>query len=131
MHELEASCFSLPWNYEQCQTALKQNKFAAFGLFKQDWLFAYISFYHIVDEMEIVNVAVAANLRRKGYGRLLLTTALQVGKKMSMQKVALEVRRGNLAAIHLYESLGFVLQGVRKHYYTDTGEDALIYQKLI
>ena len=131
MHSLEQRCFSLPWSLAQCEGALNQNQFAAFGLFGAQDLFAYISFYHIIDEMEIVNLAVAKELRRQGYGRFLLTTALQTGQKMGMHKVCLEVRKYNRAAINLYEGCGFELEGVRKHYYTDTGEDAFIYEKLL
>ena len=129
MHALEESCFSLPWSLAQCKSALDNNQFAAFGLFLVEKLFAYISFYHIIDEMEIINLAVVKDLRRQGYGRFLLSTALQAGQKMGMHKVSLEVRKYNQAAIKLYEGCGFALEGVRKHYYTDTGEDAFIYKK--
>lgn len=129
LHILEKNVFSLPWTENQCRAALQQERFAAFGLFSADNLIAYISFYHIEDEMEIVNLAVEESWRGKGHGKFLLTTALHAGRKMGMHKVYLEVRRFNSIAIHLYEGCGFCIQGVRKHYYRDTGEDALIYEK--
>ena len=128
---LEKSCFSLPWNERQCCAALAQTSFTAFGLFFGIKLFAYISFYHIEDEMEIVNLAVTDRMRRLGHGKFLLNTALHAGQKMGMHKVSLEVRRLNTIAIRLYEGCGFTLEGVRKRYYRDTGEDALIYQKCL
>lgn len=131
MFSLEQRSFSLPWNLAQCESALNNHKFAAFGLFGLADLLAYISFYAIIDEMEIVNLAVAKELRRQGYGRFLLTTALQTGQKMGMHKVYLEVRKYNQAAINLYVGCGFQLEGVRKHYYPDTGEDAFMYGKLL
>lgn len=127
MASLERECFSLPWSEEQCRRAFAQKAFAAFGLQDQQELFAYVSLYHAVPEMEIINLAVRASLRRQGLGTRLLATVLQVARKMGIQRVLLEVRRGNLPAIALYESAGFREQGIRKHYYPDTGEDALVY----
>ena len=128
---LEEACFSLPWSTEQCQTAFLNPAFAAFGLYAAATLFAYISFYHVVDEMEIVNLAVDPCKRRQGFGRLLLTTALQTGQKMGMHKVWLEVREKNTPALALYSSVGFTKEGVRKGYYTDTNEDAFILEKML
>lgn len=126
MAELEHRCFSLPWTFAQCESALAQKAFAAFGLFADDALVAYISLYHAAGEMEILNLAVAPGRRRQGLGRRVLLMVLQVARKMGMQRVSLEVRQSNLAAIALYESAGFKSIGRRSHYYPDTGEDALI-----
>ncbi len=131
MHELESICFSLPWSLLQCRGALAQNNFAATGLWKSERLLAYISFFHNVDEMEIVNLAVHPLARRRGYGYDTLLQLLQEGNKMGMHKVALEVRERNLAAISLYEKAGFKLAGLRRNYYPDTGENALIYCYII
>lgn len=94
-------------------------------------LLAYTSVYHTLDELEILNLAVRPEERRKGFGRRILGMALQVARKMGMQKVLLEVRVGNHAAIGLYQDSGFRQVGVRPCYYTDTGEDALIYVCLL
>ena len=127
MYELESICFSMPWTIAQCKGALAQAKFAAFGLWERKLLLAYISFFHNVGEIEILNLAVHPLARRRGYGQRLLHLLLQAGRKMGMQKVVLEVRENNLAAISLYEKFGFKITGLRKRYYSDTGENALIY----
>lgn len=127
MHELERRCFPLPWSEEQCRAAFAQPAFAAFGLLGERGLVAYVSVYHIPDELEILNLAVAPEERRQGHGRRILRMALQVARKMGIHKVLLEVRVSNHAAIGLYESSGFHRVGRRPHYYTDSGEDALIY----
>lgn len=127
MATLEAACFSLPWSGAQCRGAFAQPAFAAFGLSGGERLMAYVSIYHILPEMEILNVAVEPGLRRRGLGRRLLSLVLQAGAKMGMQKASLEVREGNLAAIRLYEGLGFERCGMRARYYPDNGETALIY----
>lgn len=127
MHELEARCFSLPWTEEQCRTAFAQPAFAAFGLWSGQDLLAYISFYHSLDELEILNLAVAPAMRRQGLGRRVLQMALQAAYKMGIRKSLLEVRESNVPAIGLYESVGFRLAGRRRAYYHDPDEDALIY----
>ncbi len=126
MAELEKRCFSLPWSFAQCQGALGQKAFAAFGLVGRNALIAYISVYHAAGEMEIVNLAVDPRARRRGLGRRILDMILQVARKMGMQRVLLEVRQNNLAALALYRSAGFVTIGRRAGYYPDTGEDALV-----
>lgn len=128
MSELEAACFTLPWSRRQCCNALMQSSFAAFGMWANCRLLAYVSCYHVMPEMEIVNLAVRENERRKGIGRRLLRLVLQAGVKMGMQRAVLEVRETNLPAISLYQGLGFTQCGLRRHYYPDTREDALIFE---
>lgn len=126
---LEQVCFSMPWSEEQFRAAFAQSSFAAFGLrqMHSKALLGYISLYHTVDELEILNIAVAPQSRRQGKGRKLLTLALQVAQKMGIERAVLEVRVHNIPALRLYEGLGFACVGRRPKYYADTGEDALIY----
>ncbi|MDR1660381.1 MAG: ribosomal protein S18-alanine N-acetyltransferase [Desulfovibrio sp.] len=127
VHELEQSCFSMPWSEEQCRKAFTQPFFAAFGLMRGTRLVAYVSVYHTASELEILNLAVSPPERRRGLGRRTLDMVLQVARKMGIERAILEVRAGNSPAISLYQNCGFVKVAVRPHYYSDTGEDALIY----
>ncbi len=77
--------------------------------------------------MEIINIAVESNSRRQGVGRALLAHVRERGRSLGVQRIFLEVRRSNAAAIALYSALGFILSGVRRAYYPDTGEDGLVY----
>lgn len=129
MLELEARCFSLPWQEEQFQLAFTQQVFNVFGLKHEGRLVAYLSFYHTADEMEILNLAVAPDCRRRGYGKRLLGLVLQISHKMGIHQGYLEVRRTNTAARNLYAMFGFAQVGIRKGYYTDTGEDALVMRR--
>jgi ribosomal-protein-alanine N-acetyltransferase len=79
----------------------------------------------ILDEGEILDVAVRDNCRSLGIGRLLVTTALTLFRERAVQLVYLEVRISNQAAISLYRSLGFRESGRRTRYY-ENGEDALL-----
>lgn len=129
MHALEKACFTLPWSEEQCRAAFGQTAFAAFGLDGGGGVLAYISVYAAAGEMEVLNLAVAPEVRRRGIGYRLLSLALRAAAKMGMQKAVLEVRVGNTPARNLYERHGFAVAGRRPRYYADTGEDALIYAR--
>lgn len=126
MAELEQLCFTLPWTEEQYRAAFKHSIFYAYGLLGEG-LLAYVTIYAVADTLEILNVATRPDLRRRGYARQLLQKVIEVGRHMDMTEAVLEVRRTNVAAIGLYTDLGFVQTGMRKGYYPDTGEDALIY----
>lgn len=117
----------MPWTEKQFRLAFEQNVFSVFGLRDAERLLAYASVYHAAGELEILNVAVLPERRRRGLGRRLLGLLLQVARKMGITRAVLEVRTGNVPAIALYEGLGFAQVGLRPRYYTDTGEDALIY----
>lgn len=84
----------------------------------------YVLFWHVTDEVHLLNVAVDPAARRQGIGRALTKEVIRYAHEHRCAKVLLEVRRGNAAAIHLYESLGFSELNVRARYYSD-GEDAL------
>lgn len=127
LSELEKACFALPWSESQCASALAQATFSAWGVWQEQTLLAYISFYQLTEEIEILNLAVAPQARRQGLAYKLLNSLLQAAVKMGIQKIALEVRAKNQPAIALYKKCGFKYAGRRPKYYPDTGEDALIY----
>jgi ribosomal-protein-alanine N-acetyltransferase len=81
----------------------------------------------LADEMHLLNLAVHPAHRRRGIARFLLTTALVRARSQGAAVVWLEVRPSNRAALALYHSFGFEEVGIRPGYYTDNGEDALIY----
>ena len=82
--------------------------------------------WQVLDEVHLLNVAVAPEHRRRGIGRWLVRQVLERALDEKATWVSLEVRVSNAAAIALYDSLGFVLVGRRRNYYTDNDEDALL-----
>lgn len=84
----------------------------------------YILFWHVADELHLLNVAVAPAARRRGIGRALVDELLAYARTHAAVKVLLEVRASNADAIRLYERLGFTQFNVRKAYYSD-GEDGI------
>ena len=89
----------------------------------------HIVFWLVHDEVHILNVATAPELRRMGAGTLLVTAAEQVGRDKGAVMSTLEVRRSNEAALALYRKLGYRQVGVRPRYYADNGEDAFVMTK--
>jgi ribosomal-protein-alanine N-acetyltransferase len=86
----------------------------------------FLGMWLMVDEAHIVTVAVREETRRRGVGELLLAEALAVARARGADTVTLECRVSNTAAQALYEKYGFRRAGIRKRYYTDNGEDAVI-----
>ncbi|CAM2057627.1 (ribosomal protein S18)-alanine N-acetyltransferase [Desulfovibrionales bacterium] len=128
---LERQCFAYPWGKEQLWLALEQQMFYVFGLKDISRLLAYISYYHMYEEMEILNIAVRPEYRQQGLGRRLLRLVLRIGRKMGIQRVILEVQSSNVAARTLYARFGFTQVSLRKGYYQDNGDDALILAMLL
>lgn len=87
-------------------------------------LLGYIVFWHVTDELHVINVAVAPSARRRGVGRALVFDVLAYGRAHAATKILLEVRASNAPAIALYLRLGFTELNVRRRYYPD-GEDAI------
>jgi ribosomal-protein-alanine N-acetyltransferase len=89
-------------------------------------ILGFCSFWRVLDELHINNLAVAPIYRRRGIGTELLTHVLNEGARLGAYRATLEVRRSNEVARHLYEHLGFATAGVRRAYYTNPIEDALV-----
>lgn len=86
----------------------------------------YVIYWLLPSEIDIHNLAVHPDHRRQGIGRSLLQAVVDEAKHERRSRITLEVRKSNAAAQRLYESAGFVSQGIRKGYYSDDGEDAVI-----
>lgn len=86
----------------------------------------YLCCWVIVDEVHVTNLAVHPACRRRGVAGRLLGTVLEYYRRIGATRAGLEVRAGNVEARRLYETFGFRQVGLRKGYYFDTGEDALL-----
>ena len=85
----------------------------------------YGGFHTVLDEGQIANIAVRADMRGQGYGRLLMQNLLELAKHEGVKRITLEVKDTNERAVNLYKSLGFTVEGVRKRYYANR-YDALV-----
>ena len=86
----------------------------------------YVVFWRVADEIHLHNIAVRRDLRQRRIASRLLSRVIRDCRPEGARFVTLEVRRSNLPAQKLYEKFGFSVRGVRRAYYADTGEDALI-----
>ncbi len=128
VYDLEVECFAHPWSLASLEESFG-NPNSQFFVAKddEDQVVGYISFYQVRDEAFINNVAVTAAARRQGVGRALVEKTMEAAKSGGASFLSLEVRKSNVPAISLYESLHFDLEGVRKKFYRDPEEDAFLY----
>jgi [ribosomal protein S18]-alanine N-acetyltransferase len=92
---------------------------------------AFCAFWRIADQVHINNLAVRPELRGRGLGIQMLEAVVTEAQRLGAGSVALEVRRSNVAAQHLYKKAGFREDGIRKSYYTQPVEDALLLIKTL
>jgi ribosomal-protein-alanine N-acetyltransferase len=91
----------------------------------------YAVCWTIAGESHLLNIAVHPAHRGRGIGRAILSECIRRAARSGAGRIFLEVRAGNEAAQRLYASMGFVFRGIRKGYYTDTGEDAVVLDRMI
>jgi [ribosomal protein S18]-alanine N-acetyltransferase len=127
---LETEAFSNPWTRDMYLREL-QNPDVSFlyVLRMEQQIIGFCSFWLVLDEIHINNLAVRHVQRGRGLGTALLTHALQAGASRGAERATLEVRRSNGPARRLYERLGFEVAATRPNYYLSPPEDALILWK--
>lgn len=125
---IEATCFTNPWTRQMYEEALGDGSVSRFMLARSagDRIIGFCSYWQVVDEVHINNLAVLPEFRRQGIGRALLRRILADAVRQGATRALLEVRRSNDEARRLYESLGFTVAGVRRQYYSHPTEDALV-----
>ena len=130
IHAIEKECFSEPWSIYSLKNEINHPQsicLAAIG--KNGSVYGHLTLHYVLDEGNINNIAVRPAARRHGIGRKLIEEAVSKSRAIGITSISLEVRTKNLAAISLYESLGFVTRGLRKNYYKKPIDDALIMWK--
>ncbi len=127
--ELEKSCFSQPWDEKTFREYAVHPDICYMTAWDGERLVGNCGVRNIVGEGEITNVAVDVDYRGQGIARRLMKALLARGNEMGITAFTLEVRNGNEPAIRLYESLGFVQEGLRRNFYENPKEDARIYWK--
>ena len=124
---IEAATFPTPWSKDSFRMELERNVAARYLVAeKAGEVIGYGGAWIILDESHITNIAIAESQRGHGYGRLLTETLMQYLANLGAAYATLEVRKSNIRAQNLYKSVGFIQLGVRKRYYEDNNEDALL-----
>ncbi len=124
---IEHESFTLPWSEVAFRNELTLNHFARYIMMDVDGEPAgYAGMWAIVDEAHITNIAVRTAYRGRHLGERLLRHLMEWAGELGLERMTLEVRASNRVAQSLYVKLGFVPAGVRKGYYSDNNEDAII-----
>lgn len=125
--EIERLSFTTPWTAAAFHNELQDNALAHYTVAERgSRVIAYCGMWLIVDEAHVTNIAVHPQYRGKRIGEVLLTYVMTLARLKGADKMTLEVRPSNKAALNLYKKLGFVHEGTRSGYYQDDHEDAWI-----
>ena len=129
MAELEKICFSDPWSEKSIASELTNPLSLWLVAVEDDRVAGYVGSQSVMGESDMMNVAVQPDFRRQGVAELLVLELVAALAKNDNHCLTLEVRASNAPAISLYEKLGFAQVGLRKNYYRNPKEDALILRK--
>ncbi|MDR9856050.1 ribosomal protein S18-alanine N-acetyltransferase [Paenibacillus sp. VCA1] len=124
---IEHESFTLPWTEEAFRNELTQNHFARYMIMQYlGQPVGYAGMWTVIDEAHVTNIAVLRAYRGRKWGERLLRELMKTASDLGMRRMTLEVRVSNEVAQNLYRKLGFKPAGLRKGYYSDNQEDALI-----
>jgi ribosomal-protein-alanine N-acetyltransferase len=123
---IERRAYRTPWSRSMFASELAKSTSICLGAFEGDRLVGYTINSRYVDAWHVMNVAVDPDWHHRGIATALLTRLFELTEADAQRGYTLEVRVSNQDAIDLYEKLGFEARGVRRGYYTDNREDALI-----
>ena len=127
--ELEKICFSDPWSENSVASELN-NPLSVWLVAEENGIVCgYVGSQTVLDETDMMNIAVHPDFRRKGIAAALIAELVRLLKERGSRILRLEVRESNAPAISLYETMGFTQLGLRKNYYRNPKENALILGK--
>jgi [ribosomal protein S18]-alanine N-acetyltransferase len=126
IESIEQRAYRTPWSRSMFASELAKSSSICLGAYEGTRLVGYVVNSRYVDAWHVMNVAVDPDFQRRGIATRLLERLFEVTRDDQRRGYTLEVRISNEEAIGLYEKLGFVRQGIRRSYYTDNREDALI-----
>lgn len=128
VHKIELASFPTPWTLDSFYYEMTENQYAHYLVAEEETgeIIGFCGIWLVIDAAQITNVAVVKSVRGQGIGETLMREAMRVAKEANMDVMSLEVRVTNTVAQNLYRKLGFLDGGLRKGYYTDNQEDALV-----
>jgi len=124
--EIENLSFSAPWSLNGFLQELENPVSQLWALMSDKVLLGYFCFWAVREEMQLLDLAVHPTHRSRGHGSYLLTKMIDLALSRGISRIWLEVRVSGGAARRLYEKFGFVESGLRRNYYTDPAEDAIV-----
>ena len=127
--DIEQNLFSVPWTKEGFLTYLMKKDTMFFVVEEKERILGYCSMMTVLDEGDILNVAVLSDRQKEGIGLFLVDSMLRMAEMEGIRLVHLEVRQGNGTARRLYQRLGFKEDGLRRDYYENPVENAVLMTK--
>lgn len=127
--DIEQKVFSMPWSKEAFLDTLTKNMTIYVVARKAGKIAGYCGAWISFEEADIMNVAISKEYRRQGIAEQMLLFLMEKAKEKGVERFTLEVRESNIAAINLYEKLGFKSVGIRKNFYSKPQENANIMWK--
>lgn len=127
--EIEEAVSLVPWTKEGFFTFLTRDDVMFLVVEEKEKILGYCGLMMVLDEGDVLNVVVRKERQREGIGNFLMESMMRLAAERGISIIHLEVRKGNETAIRLYERLGFERDGIRKGYYTDPVEDAILMTK--
>jgi ribosomal-protein-alanine N-acetyltransferase len=129
--EIENASFTNPWTRDMYLAELRSEGVSLIFLARDKWRrpVGFCACWRVVDELHINNLAVLPEHRRHGVASALLLHVMAEGVRLGAKSATLEVRRSNEPARRLYERFGFSVVGIRRDYYTNPVEDALVLRR--
>ena len=129
--EIEAASFSVPWSLKSFTDTVEKENFRYFVAEEKGEILGYCGFLFVLDEVEIPNVCVKASARKQGIGKQMMKVLIEEAGKLGITVLFLEVRESNAAARKLYASLGFEENGIRKNFYEQPVEHAVLMSRAL
>ncbi|TCT18951.1 [SSU ribosomal protein S18P]-alanine acetyltransferase [Melghiribacillus thermohalophilus] len=124
---IEHTCFSSPWDRSAFVNELVENPYAFYYVIEnQDRIFGYCGLWIVLDQAQITNIAILPEFRGYKFGETLFSFALQKAREKEAKSLSLEVRISNAVAQRMYRKFGMKPVGIRKNYYQDNQEDAMV-----
>lgn len=123
---LEAGIFSDPWSVKSIKETYENKSALILGAYQEEALIGYVIFYYVLDEGEIARIAVSPSCRRRGVAYQIFKELLQFCNQKEIERILLDVRISNEAAIAFYRKSGFSEDGIRKNFYDNPKEHALL-----
>lgn len=131
VYNLSKECFAIPWTLDSITNELN-NPLAKYIIaedLETNEVIGFVGIWIIAGEGDITNIAVNPNYRKHGVASNLLLNLLDICKSLNCNDITLEVRESNIPAQNLYKKFDFKEEGIRKGYYSDNGENAIIMWK--
>jgi [ribosomal protein S18]-alanine N-acetyltransferase len=126
---IDQESFPTPWSRAMLLGEFTEEYSLILGLLRSNELCGYLIAHLVACELHVLSLAVAPQYRKQGLAAILLRETLEYAYEQGATHAFLEVRAGNLAAQRLYRSFGFRISHVRKSYYEDRNEDAIVFEK--